>query len=50
MGKLIELFGRIDGKKFLEGGRASGFAKEPTEEVEVVPTAKLKLIEEYTPR
>ena len=36
VGKLIEMFGRIDGKKFLEGGRDSGFAKEQIEEVEVV--------------
>jgi hypothetical protein len=36
VGKLIEMFGRIDGKKFLEGGRESGFAKEPIEETEVV--------------
>jgi hypothetical protein len=50
VGKLIEMFGRIDGKKFLEGGRESGFLRESTEEVEVVPTAKLKVIEEYTPR
>jgi hypothetical protein len=50
VGKLIEMFGRIDGKKFLEGGRESGFLRESTEEVEVVSTAKLKVIEEYTPR
>jgi hypothetical protein len=50
VGKLIELFGRIDGKKFLEGGRESGFAREPIAEVEVVPTDKRKLIQEYTPR
>jgi hypothetical protein len=36
VGKLIELFGRVDGEKFLEAGKAGGFAKEPTEAVAVV--------------
>jgi hypothetical protein len=36
VGKLIELFGRMDGKKFLEGGKESGFLKEAPEKVEVV--------------
>jgi hypothetical protein len=36
VGKLIELFGRVDAEKFLEAGKAGGFAKEPTETVEVV--------------
>jgi hypothetical protein len=36
VGKLIEMFGRIDGKKFLEGGRESGFLREAAEPVEVV--------------
>jgi hypothetical protein len=30
------MFGRIDGKKFLEGGRESGFLREAAEQVEVV--------------
>jgi hypothetical protein len=36
VGKLIEMFGRIDGKQLLEAGKAGGFATEQTEEVEVV--------------
>src|ERR1700758_4952173 len=36
VGKLIELFGRLDGQTFLEAGRAGAFAKEQIEEVEVV--------------
>jgi hypothetical protein len=34
--KLIEMFGRVDGQKFLEVGKAGGFAKEKIDEVEVV--------------
>jgi hypothetical protein len=30
------MFGRIDGKKFLEGGRESGFLRETAEPVAVV--------------
>jgi hypothetical protein len=36
VGKLIEIFGRVNAEQFLEGGKASGFAKEPTEAVAVV--------------
>ena len=36
VGKLIEIFGRVNAEQFLEGGRASGFALEPTEAVAVV--------------
>jgi len=36
VGKLIEMFGRLDAKKFLEAGRAGAFAREPSEEVEAV--------------
>jgi len=32
--KLIELFGRFDGRELLDAGKAGGFAKERTEEVE----------------
>jgi hypothetical protein len=32
--KLIEIFGRIDGQQFLHAGKAGGFAKKRTEEVE----------------
>jgi hypothetical protein len=32
--KLIELFGRIEGQQLLEAGKAGGFAKERTQEVE----------------
>jgi hypothetical protein len=39
VGKLIEMFGRIDGQKFLDAGKAGGFAKEQIQEVEVVPVA-----------
>jgi hypothetical protein len=39
VGKLIEMFGRVDGKQLLESGRAGAFAKEHTEEVEVVAQA-----------
>jgi len=34
--KLIELFGRIEGQQFLDAGKAGGFAKERTQEVETV--------------
>ena len=36
VGKLIEMFGRLDAHKFLEAGRAGAFAREPSEEVEDV--------------
>jgi hypothetical protein len=36
VGKLIEMFGRLDAHKFLEAGRAGAFAREATEEVEAV--------------
>jgi hypothetical protein len=36
VGKLIELFGRLDGQTFLDAGRAGAFAKEQVVEVEVV--------------
>jgi hypothetical protein len=36
VGKLIELFGRLDGQKLLEAGRAGAFAQEQIQEVEVV--------------
>jgi hypothetical protein len=36
VGKLIEMFGRIDGQKFLDAGKAGGFAKESIEEAEAV--------------
>jgi hypothetical protein len=36
VGKLIELFGRLDAQKVLEAGKAGGFALEPTEPVAVV--------------
>ena len=32
VGKLIEIFGRLDAQKYLEGGRAGAFAREHTEE------------------
>src|SRR5271165_4960076 len=34
--KLIELFGRLDGQKFLDAGKAGAFAKKPAQEVEPV--------------
>ena len=36
VGKLIEMFGRLDGQKLLDAGRAGAFAKEKLENVEVV--------------
>ena len=36
VGKLIEMFGRVNAEQFLEAGKAGGFAKEPTEAVAVV--------------
>ena len=36
VGKLIEIFSRLNGLKFLEAGRAGAFKAERTEEVEVV--------------
>jgi hypothetical protein len=36
VGKLIEMFGRLDAKKFLEAGRAGAFARQQGEEVEAV--------------
>ena len=36
VGKLIEMFGRLDGQKLLDAGRAGAFAKEKIEDVEVV--------------
>jgi hypothetical protein len=36
VGKLIEVFGRLDGQKFLDAGRAGAFAKEHTEEIPAV--------------
>jgi hypothetical protein len=38
VGKLIELFGRIDGRQFLDAGKAGGFAKQATEEMKPVST------------
>jgi hypothetical protein len=38
VGKLIELFGRLDAQKVLELGKAGGFALDQTEPVEVVGT------------
>jgi hypothetical protein len=35
VGKLIELFGRLDGQQFLDAGKSGGFAKERTEELAV---------------
>jgi hypothetical protein len=34
--KLIELFGRMDGQQLLDAGKAGAFAKERTEEKEIV--------------
>ena len=34
--KLIELFGHLDGKKFLDAGKSSAFAKEQAQEAETV--------------
>jgi hypothetical protein len=48
VGKLIEMFGRVDAEHVLAGGKASAFGREI--EVDVAPAAKLKVIEEYTPR
>ena len=36
VGKLIELFGRLDGQKLLDAGRAGAFAKEQIEHVEAL--------------
>ena len=36
VGKLIELFGRIDGQQFLDAGKSGGFAKGRTQEVETM--------------
>ncbi len=36
VGKLIEIFGRVNAEQFLEGGKEGAFAKEPTEAVAVV--------------
>ena len=36
VGKLIEIFGRLDGQKLLDAGRAGAFAKDHTEEREAV--------------
>jgi hypothetical protein len=36
VGKLIEMFGRLDGQAFLDAGKAGAFAKEQIEEEEVV--------------
>jgi hypothetical protein len=35
VGKLIELFGRLDGQQLLDAGRSAAFAKERTEELAV---------------
>jgi hypothetical protein len=36
VGKLIELFGRIDGQQFLDAGKSGAFAKGKTQEVETM--------------
>jgi hypothetical protein len=36
VGKLIEIFGRVDGQQFLEAGKKGGFSQVQVEEVEVV--------------
>jgi hypothetical protein len=36
VGKLIEMFGRIEGQHLLDAGRAGGFAKEQAPELEIV--------------
>jgi len=36
VGKLIEIFGRLDGQQFLDAGKAGAFAKEQIEVEEVM--------------